>query len=683
MLGQILGRYKLIAELGAGGMGMVYRAEHTRIGGQVALKVLRPEFTEKPDIIQRFFNEARASGACSHPGIVKIFDFDYHEDGSAYIAMELLHGESLRQRVKRQGALAPDDAIRIVRQCASALSVAHKAEIIHRDLKPGNIFLAQDEETEGGERAKILDFGIAKLSASLSGGDLRTQTDTMMGTPVYMSPEQCRGAGRVDYRSDIYSLACVLFRIVCGRAPFQGEGVGEIIVGHVTEPLPPMRSFEPSISPALEAVVAKAMAKEPAQRYQSMNEFGVALRALRRGTSHFPVSGPTSSSDSSGTLAEIPNAIDAQTTGPMPASHRRLGADAQPGQVSQGEGAAPAITTPRLHSDPTALSPPDAKSNTTLSGIASQREAGSRPRRRRSLLIAGFGALAFIAGVTVALLPDENLEPATTPGASSASQAMNHKESADFAEAPASDERTEELIATAKQALSARKWHEATSLAQQVISKAPQNPIAPRIATLANQESKHASSYQGLLEALDDEEYVAAAEAMKGIGEGSVYFETASTAYDEARENTLAKAHEYQSAGRCDELKALAAKVPETWSAVETASSDCQQEATPSMSFNELMRVAQASYTRGAYWKAHTHCRQALTQAPRDGEALLLCGLTACSLKNKVAAKRYYRRAPKSAKTKINTSCAKAGIVVSPVDEDIMRQLSLPSSSGQ
>src|ERR1041385_6396596 len=190
--GTQVGAYRVLHRIGAGGMGSVWLAEHTMLGRRAAIKVLHSTFSRDPAIVTRFFNEARAATAIDDPGIVQIFDFGEHVDGSAYIVMELLEGETLEQRLSRLGRLGVRDALRIMRQIASSLGAAHQRGIVHRDLKPENIFIVRDPEVPGGERAKILDFGIAKLT-----GDsiVKTQTSSVMGTPIYMSPEQCRGAG--------------------------------------------------------------------------------------------------------------------------------------------------------------------------------------------------------------------------------------------------------------------------------------------------------------------------------------------------------------------------------------------------------------------------------------------------------------------------------------------------------
>src|SRR5690348_7434221 len=184
--GSQIGAYRVLHQIGEGGMGSVWLAEHAMLGRRAAIKVLRPEYSHREEIVTRFFNEARAATSIGDPGIVQIFDFGQHTDGSAYIVMELLDGEPLDKRLERVGTLGLPDALRLMRQVASTLGAAHARGIVHRDLKPENIFIVRDPEVTSGERAKVLDFGIAKLGGDQSG--VKTQTAALMGTPVYMSP---------------------------------------------------------------------------------------------------------------------------------------------------------------------------------------------------------------------------------------------------------------------------------------------------------------------------------------------------------------------------------------------------------------------------------------------------------------------------------------------------------------
>jgi serine/threonine-protein kinase len=289
-------------------MGAVWLAEHAMLGRRAAIKVLHPSFANRPDIVARFFNEARAATAIADPGIVQIFDFGQHGE-IAYIVMELLDGESLEHRLRRERALRTDHAVRLARQIASSLGAAHSRGIVHRDLKPDNIFLVPDPEVGGGERTKILDFGIAKLAGEEAG--LKTQTSALMGTPMYMSPEQCRGAGGVDQRSDIYSLGCILFQLIAGRTVFQAEGAGELLIAHVTTEAPRLSTYVPSIPRELDALIARCLAKDPAQRPASGRELAALLATIVPGSSpevavsaaHLAVVANTTLSSATGVVA--------------------------------------------------------------------------------------------------------------------------------------------------------------------------------------------------------------------------------------------------------------------------------------------------------------------------------------------------------------------------------------------
>jgi serine/threonine protein kinase len=276
VIGETLGSYRITRAIGEGGMGSVYLAEHTLIGRQAAIKVLRPELCHRAELVNRFFNEARAAGAVQHPCIVEIFDFGYRPDGSAFIVMELLSGEALGIRLRRVHSLPEAQAASLARQMCSGLAAAHAKGIVHRDIKPDNVFLVPDAFAVSGERVKILDFGIAKLAVEQLESSMRTRTGTVLGTPAYMAPEQCRGTGEVDHRADLYSLGCILYAMVCGRPPFVSDGMGELMAKHIYEPVPPPSSLAP-VSPALEHVILRSLAKDPNARHASADELAAAL----------------------------------------------------------------------------------------------------------------------------------------------------------------------------------------------------------------------------------------------------------------------------------------------------------------------------------------------------------------------------------------------------------------------
>jgi serine/threonine-protein kinase len=275
VIGHVIGNYRIVRELGRGGMGMVYGAEHTQLGRPAALKMLLPQMSADTGIVQRFFNEARAASAIDHPGIVEVFDFGTHTDGRAYIVMELLKGESLEARLSR-APMTSGEASNIVAQVAGALAAAHARGIVHRDLKPDNIFLVPNELVAGGTQVKVLDFGIAKLAGE-QGGGMKTQTGAVIGTPAYMSPEQCMGRSDIDHRTDLYSLGCVLYHMLTGRPPFLSEhGTGMILAAHMRDPVVDPRSLAPVPEP-LAQIATKLLEKEPGARFQTATDLRNAL----------------------------------------------------------------------------------------------------------------------------------------------------------------------------------------------------------------------------------------------------------------------------------------------------------------------------------------------------------------------------------------------------------------------
>jgi eukaryotic-like serine/threonine-protein kinase len=280
IIGQTVGNYLVTQKVGEGGMGSVYLAEHPTIGKRVALKVLHAEFSSNPEVAERFFTEAKAVNAIGHPNIVDIVDYGVLQTGPGgrdrlvYFIMEYLHGITLSQAIQTQSPLPPERALTIALQVADALAASHKTNIVHRDLKPDNIILISRGREQ--DFVKLLDFGIAKLTGTDGLSSHKTRTGLVLGTPAYMSPEQCEGRANVDHRTDIYALGVVLYEMLVGRVPFIGEGYGEILVQHLTQqPVPP--SQYRMMSPHIEVVVLKALEKRPEMRYPTMDEF---MRAM-------------------------------------------------------------------------------------------------------------------------------------------------------------------------------------------------------------------------------------------------------------------------------------------------------------------------------------------------------------------------------------------------------------------
>ena len=281
LINQQVGNYRIVRLLGEGGMGAVFLAVHTSIGRKVAIKVLRREVGEDPLLTERFFNEARAANAVGHPGIIDIIDLGTWPLVGPFLIMEFLEGESLAARLQRVGVMPVGEAVDIISQTAAAIGAAHAKGIIHRDLKPANLFLVPSGTPNRPDKVKVLDFGVAKLSGHLAGDLVKTLSGAVVGTPAYMSPEQCLGIQHeVDHCSDIYSLGCILFELLCGQRPFglsSQIGARDMMLRHVAQMPTPPRTLVPDLPEHLEYTVMRAMAKRPEHRFRSMAELQHAL----------------------------------------------------------------------------------------------------------------------------------------------------------------------------------------------------------------------------------------------------------------------------------------------------------------------------------------------------------------------------------------------------------------------
>lgn len=341
-----IGGYRVLRRLGTGGMGTVYEALQEDIGRHVAIKLLHESFHEDPLVIARLFNEARTVNLIRHGGIVSIFEYGQEPDGGAYLVMEYLEGEALSRRLHRCGRLALA-GVRLCRQVASALAVAHQHNVIHRDLKPDNIMIVAEPEIPGGERAKLLDFGIAKLTRAQDGvaEDLRTRAGQTMGTPTYMSPEQCRGASDLDGKTDVYSLGAVLYQVLGGQPPFQADVPADVMSLHLFGQPRPLHELDPLLPQPLSALVHRMLAKDPSER-PAMKEVAAHLQQ-----------------------------IEAAWPGPPRPSAPDPAAARPPGRAAQ------AMSNPTLG---------------TLSRAAGQ--AGPRPRRRPWAIALGAGGTLLLLG---------------------------------------------------------------------------------------------------------------------------------------------------------------------------------------------------------------------------------------------------------------------------------------------
>lgn len=310
-------KYRIVSLLGRGGMGSVWRAEHLSLQAPIALKLIDPSIAQAPEALARFHREAKAAAGLRSPHVVQIIDHGVDPvTQTPFIAMELMEGESLAERLERRGPLPPEECVFVLTHVARALSKAHAAGVVHRDLKPDNIFIVKNDDEE---ICKVLDFGIAKSERHSVGA--ATATGMVMGTAYYMSPEQISGSRDVDLRTDLWALGVIAHECLTGIRPFESETLGAIVLQICTQPIPPA-STRGAVPPGFDAWFQRAVARDPAQRFQSARDLVEALRAVCAGEpmveamSSAAAYHPTIQADS-GSLSLGGEKATAQTTGPV------------------------------------------------------------------------------------------------------------------------------------------------------------------------------------------------------------------------------------------------------------------------------------------------------------------------------------------------------------------------------
>ena len=328
LLGTAIGSYRITRQIGTGGMGVVYMAQHDELDKRAVVKVLKRKYVQNEEMVQRFKHEARAAASIRHPGIVDVIDVGRHDSGDLFILMEYLEGETLKSRLHRIPQLPQTLALSFVRQALRALAAVHDMGIVHRDLKPENIFLIGDADVAHGERVKLLDFGIAKLQQRLD--ERITQVGMIMGTPPYMAPEQWVPLSEIDHRVDLYALGVIFFEMLCGRRPFIGKATEQYCAAHLEQSPPSPRQFNRQISPEIAQVVTRLLAKKPDDRFASaralleeLDQIEIELGASP-GSELSPVPVPVDC-ESTGTIAlvtapllgEVAPATDSQRPAPL------------------------------------------------------------------------------------------------------------------------------------------------------------------------------------------------------------------------------------------------------------------------------------------------------------------------------------------------------------------------------
>jgi serine/threonine protein kinase len=416
MIGQTLdGRYHIDRKLGEGGMGVVFAARHAVIERPLAIKVLKREVMREAATIKRFVQEAKAASRIGHPNIVDVTDFGTTADGLTYQVMELIDGVTLGHALRVGGVMPATRVIRIIAQMARALGAAHTKGIVHRDLKPDNVFLLERDGRH--DFVKIVDFGIAKVipvGGERGDGPKLTRAGSVFGTPEYMAPEQASGRGDVDGRADIYALGTIAYELLTGRVPHRGDSVVRTLAMQMLDPVEPPSRVRPdlTIPPALEQVVMRALAKKPAERYQTMAELVVALEAASGGSLAEPVSTaaaqayqlpalpPGASAEADGTPTQVDRTRRDSGPDPSPPPTVNDGPLTTPGGRRR-----PESTQRRYVDEPAFVSNPSASAFEHLLARDSQQDLpeptpGRRGRGRMLVLVvlvlaAGAGGAAF------------------------------------------------------------------------------------------------------------------------------------------------------------------------------------------------------------------------------------------------------------------------------------------------
>jgi len=387
-------KYRVERVLGEGGMGQVVAARHEQLGVLFALKLMLPSVVADETLRERFLREARAAASLRSENVARVTDFGVLTEGTPYIVMEYLEGMDLMGLLTARGTLPPAEAVGYVLQTCKAMDEAHRNGIVHRDLKPQNLFLTT--RADGTPLVKVLDFGISKLVGPHAGPSM-TLSAMMMGSPLYMSPEQLRSAKNVDARTDIYSLGVILYQLLCGRPPVEAETFGELAERVFGGVIAPLRSLAPRVSAPLEAVVMRCLAKKPEDRFASVAELATALGSVSREE------------------AQAPGAQSASTPSPLAST------DAAPVAVATADWSLTKrepMSVAFAATDP-APSPPESSSTRPL---PSGQTTVTLPVRGPSLrLIAAVGAAAVVAGVAIAYLQWEPSHPTNGQGTANGS----------------------------------------------------------------------------------------------------------------------------------------------------------------------------------------------------------------------------------------------------------------------
>ena len=404
------GKYRIVRQVGAGGMGRVFEAVHEQTERKVAVKVLSPEAAQQPDTLVRFDREARAAGRIGHDNICEVIDVGFADGNIPYLVMPMLRGQALSTALRAAGPLSLKRCLDVTTQILAALAAAHEAGVIHRDLKPDNVFLVRMGDRE--DFVKVLDFGISKMLHETRPDATLTQTGMILGTPYYMSPEQARGLKDLDARVDVYAMGTILYQMLTGKPPFDGDSYNQLLSAILLDDFPKASAVRPETPPAVEEVIFHATQKDRQRRYRDAGEMRQALLAAVTGTSLKPAD-LMASSETLPMGSDPPRSLSGPSSGPPSSAAPAPRTPASPVVPGAGSGAADAARSGGGASFPAAGSTDLASGETAVASALSQSRMGqavlaetaARPPRSRlvgvALVVAAVGAI--VASVVLVL----------------------------------------------------------------------------------------------------------------------------------------------------------------------------------------------------------------------------------------------------------------------------------------
>ncbi len=591
MIGTTVSGYQVTGLLAEGGMGAVWAAKHPVMGREAVVKLLLPELSHNQEMVRRFFNEAKAAAQITDPGIVQVFDVGHLPDGRAYIVMERLKGQTLAQRLRdRRPAHAADplqgirveETVNILRLIARTLDAAHGHGIVHRDLKPDNIFLVPDRDVVGGERIKILDFGIAKLKGQEGTQANATRAGSVFGTPAYMAPEQCSDAATVDARADLYAVGCIAYELLATIPP-HGFGGMEILAAHLRDEPVPVSQRNPAVPPQLEHIINRLLRKNPNERYQTAHELYNALDSVAYGGS-----APTAYSVPPNTSA-----------GYAPGSYVSPQRTPEPGSmpfVAQTPTPVPPSFAP-----PIASAPPLAAIGTAPPQLGTHPPTASS---RTPYIIAAL-AIAAAAAVVVVVMMNKDKAPPAAPPPAIASSAVPVVEKGN-------------PLADAYEARAARKWGDVIAATERVTADGDKAK-AKALADEARAEAEAEGNAKQVTAALAANDLAAAQKSLAAIPPASTYRAAAEAAVKHATKVAVVEPKNPKKDPKKDPKK-------------EPKPVDPDEEPIAGLGYDEAMGNARTALKAERYGNAFKFAKTALRSRPGDEEARMTATIAACGM---------------------------------------------------